>query len=181
MSKRKANVVMLCEDTQHEAFLRRVLYHYGWKPRQLRINKCLEASQDAKQYIRSEYPKEVREIRRRNWMNLCLYVVIDADTDSVDDLKRELDSCLTDASPKLEKRSPSDRIVILVPKRNIETWIHYLFGNSVDEITVYPKLKYESDCDPAVQRFHEMCPNNMPGDAPNSLKIGCEELKRCLA
>jgi hypothetical protein len=108
---------------------------------------------------------------------LVFFLMIDADTASIHDRRQELDKSLIQAG--LDRRSNTDPIVILIPKRNIETWIHFLRGNSVDENTVYPKLKYQSDCEPEIQRFHEICPNNMPEDAPDSLKEGCEELKRC--
>ena len=76
MSRRKARIVILCEDIQHATFLRRVLYEYGWTYHDLEVKKCPEGKRDAKQYIRTEYPHEVTAFRsKKNKINLCLFIV----------------------------------------------------------------------------------------------------------
>ncbi len=63
--------------------------------------------------------------------------MIDADMKKVVDRLNELDASLTAAA--LNVRQPDEKIGNFVPKRNVETWLHYLEGKTVDEDTSYPK------------------------------------------
>ena len=75
-------------------------------------------------------------------------------------------------------RKPDDRAAIIVPTRNIETWIKFLEDNKVDETTSYPKLHLESECKQAVDRLVRYCKNNsLPNTAPASLQIACSEFR----
>ena len=62
-------------------------------------------------------------------------VGIDADTGTVEEHERELDRALSAA--ELGKRMDDEAIALLIPKRNIETWVLCLSGTSVDELTDY--------------------------------------------
>jgi len=69
----------------------------------------------------------------------------------------------------------------LIPRRNIETWIHHLSGQTVDEATTYPKLDREGACQPGVDRLVAIFRSGeIPGDCPDSLRRAIEELKRVL-
>jgi hypothetical protein len=105
--------------------------------------------------------------------------VIDADISPVSRRMQQLDQSLRDAA--LEPRSEQEPIALLIPKRNIETWIHHLLGEPVNEDDVYSKFSDEQrKCEPAVQEFTRRCPNNM-ANAPRSLQAACTELTRFLA
>ena len=82
----------------------------------------------------------------------------------------------------MDKRQSNERIGIFVPKRNIETWIHYLMGVEVDEERdkPYPKLKKQGDCKPQVIQFAQDCNQPPEQKAPPSLKTACTELQRIL-
>jgi len=43
MSMRRVMIVLLCEDSQHESFVRRFLKTMGWDTRQLRVEKAPSA------------------------------------------------------------------------------------------------------------------------------------------
>src|SRR5688500_16618310 len=89
------------------------------------------------QYVLRQYPVEVRAVRRTNQfrpVGVSLVTVIDADTYTVLQRHEELDRRL-DASNQ-ERRHADEKLAILVPKRNIETWIHHLRGVLVDEETI---------------------------------------------
>lgn len=85
-------------------------------------------------------------------------------------------------------REPAEPIAELVPKRNIETWIHALDGplsrdlaRPLDEETAYPKLERESECAGAAQVFADHArAGSVPGvaDAVPSLRDGHAELRR---
>ncbi|NER25589.1 MAG: hypothetical protein F6J86_24335 [Symploca sp. SIO1B1] len=64
----------------------------------------------------------------------------------------------------------------------IETWIHYLQGEAVNELQEYAKFdKDESSCKPYVENLAEQCRSqNIPEDTPESLQAACGELQRLL-
>jgi len=79
----------------------------------------------------------------------------------------------------IPRRKTEEKVGIFAPKRNIETWVYYLNGVKTDEVSVYPKLKYPSDCEPAVRRLSELCKRNEPADGlPDSLQKACREFER---
>jgi hypothetical protein len=68
-------------------------------------------------------------------VSIGLVVIIDADKST---LQERLDwLALTLNEDSQENRQANEAIAIFVPKRNIETWIHYLQG----EILTSPRFK----------------------------------------
>jgi hypothetical protein len=72
-------------------------------------------------------------------------VLIDADTQPVTRRQNELREELTAANS--EPRGSTERIAHLIPKRNIETWILCLNGETVDENTDY---RHEKNLGPRI-------------------------------
>ncbi len=67
-------------------------------------------------------------------------------------------------------------MAIAVPKRNIETWIHYLNGEQVNEDATYSKLDRERDCKPAVDNLVKLCTaRGLAAGTPPSLSKACDE------
>jgi len=96
-------------------------------------------------------------------MHFGLVTAVDADTDPVQNRHRELDNDLEgdDQAP----RQNEEEICILVPKRNIETWIYALIGREgITEEEVYPHLENEGDCQPAVEQLVEYLQDGWPED-----------------
>lgn len=178
MARRYSQAVILCEDRQQDSFIRRFLLKRGFTRHQLRSEICPKGKQAGEQYVRECYPGELTACRRRAAKAAtALIVVIDADTAAVQEIVRRLEDACSAAD--VEKRTARDRVAILVPKRNIETWINYLDGVDVDEEQAYPKLKKESDCSAAVGRLLEICSRGeCPADFPESLINACEEYRR---
>ena len=107
-------------------------------------------------------------------MQFGLLTAIDADEYAVRVRYQQLDEEL-DASD-LEKRRRDEQICVLVPKRNIETWIYALFGEEVNQQDTYRKLEKESDCQPAVEQLCAYLRDGWPDDLLPSLQRGCREL-----
>jgi hypothetical protein len=130
--------------------------------------------------VRERYAEQVQELRRRSGHKQeALVVVLDADVKEVVERQRQLAQQLQTAN--LEDRAADERIVHLIPRRNIETWIAYLMGQPVNEEDEYPRLtRRERDCQPAVDRFIELYRSNqqLPTDCPPSLVTALEELRR---
>jgi hypothetical protein len=62
-------------------------------------------------------------------------VMVDADKGTVDSRMVELAAALE--ADEFDPREAGEPIVILIPKRNVETWILCLMGESVEEDTDY--------------------------------------------
>jgi hypothetical protein len=180
MSQRRVQIVILCEDRQQEVFARYFLKKRGFTE-PFRAKICPQGSQSGEQYVRHQYSVEVKAYRqKRNRVSIGLVVLIDADTGSLQERLDQLAQVLSEDSQ--QNRQPDEAIAIFIPKRNIETWIHYLQGETVDEETGYSKFtKNEATCKRYVENLAEQCRSqNLPEDAPESLLAACGELQRLL-
>jgi len=162
--------VVLCEDEQHYAFARRFLAHMT----QPGMRECYKVLGPGHQGVRAKLGAEVLAIRRRGSM-AALLAILDADGHGVAARRRYvLELCREEEIPRAD-----DPVAVLVPERNIETWIAWLGGAEVDAVTRYPKLRRERDCEPAVKRLKELCDANKAlAEFPASLAAACEDFER---
>ena len=178
LSSRRVELVILCEDRQQEVFIRRFLVRMGWEPRTIRPEIAPPGKGSAKQFVYLKYLQELEEHRRqRSKRKNKLLVMVDGDEIGVQkSLKQFEQSC---RKHSVQPRNSADEIAILVPTWNIETWLAYLDGNSVEEDRKdYPKLKNESDCEDLVKVLANMCSaRKLPESAPESLRIACNEYR----
>lgn len=125
---------------------------------------------------------EVKAYRQnKNRVSIGLVVLIDADMGTLQDRLSQLASILDQDAQ--DKRRSDEAIAIFVPKRNIETWIHYLQGETVNEEDAYAKYeKNEAVCKTYVENLADRCyAQSLPEDAPPSLQVACGELQRLLS
>ena len=104
------------------------------------------------QFVRNRYPAEVKEHRRRlgKGASALLVVMLDADVEATQHRAKQLADALEnarrDCPPKEQHRyrPPGEKepIVVLIPKRHVETWIRALLGKQADEDTDYTKAPY---------------------------------------
>jgi hypothetical protein len=66
---------------------------------------------------------------------------------------------------------------VLVPRRNIETWVVYLNGALVDEVHDYKPMVPSAGFKTAAQRLPQTCRAGAPAGEPASLRLACEELE----
>ena len=176
---RNVQVVLLCEDSQHETFGRRFLKKMGWSNRQLRVLKAPRGHSSAEQFVRKRFPQELEEHRRRrSRISTVLIVILDGDDRGVDQRVAELDNACRQRS--IPCRNPGEHVLVFVPTWRIETWIAYLEGETVDEgKRDYPRLSRPRDCQPHVDRLAEMCRSDrLREPAPSSLVAACTEYGR---
>jgi hypothetical protein len=169
-------LVLLCEDKQHEAFARRFLEKAGWEKRRMRVVRAPSGS--AEQFVRTQYPIELSAYRsNRGRVAEALVVVIDGDTRGVDARIAQLNQAC--AEKQIDPRNSDDRVAIIVPTRNIETWLAYLRGEVVNEVKAdYPKLTRERECNAQVALLYEMCQRGaLRQPSPPSLDAACEEYR----
>ena len=176
---RYSAVVILCKDRQHEVFMRTFLVGCGIERGRIRVNPYPIAKGSAEQFVRKKYPSEVKAYReKRNYLKISLTVMVDADNKRVSDRLNELEVSLTGAG--MNRRQPDEKIGIFVPKRNIETWLHYLQGERVDEDTVYSKMNRQRECKPLVKQLAQDRNQPLKPLAPPSLQAACTELVRII-
>ncbi len=177
MSSRRVKITLLCEDSQHEAFVRRFLKGMGWNTREIRVEKSPAATGSAEQWVRETFPKELEVYRIRSHRAATgLIAVIDADTMDVQDRINEFKSACI--SQDVSFRTDDDTVAIIVPKRNIESWIYFLNDQQANEENVYPKLKKQRECSSATKKLVQACrTTGINQDALPSLQIACEEYR----
>src|SRR4028118_864646 len=165
MSQRRVQIVILCEDRQQEVFARYFLKKRGFTGL-FRTKICPPGSQSGEQYVRTHYPEEVKAYRqKRNQVSIGLVVLIDADTGTLEARLNWLARVLDEGEQK--NRGQNEAIAIFVPKRNIETWIHYLQRETVNEEAVYAKFENnEAVCKTAIEDLADRCySQSLPEDA----------------
>lgn len=181
MSMRNVEFVVLCEDAQHKSFIVRCLRRLGFNQRLFRVRPYPAGARSGEQWVREQYPDEVTEQRRRsNYTSASLVAITDADTLSVEERIRRLDDALHEAG--CLRRRDGERIALVVPRRNIESWIHFFESSGTVDETADFKPKYRNDakgCRDAADAAVELCRrSDDESTAPPSLITACSELRR---
>ena len=174
MADRYTQVVVLCEDYMHFNFVRRFLIQRGLEGRRIRGNVAPSGRGAGSQYVIKNYPDEVKALRSRAHLRAGLIAAVDADTNAVADRLRDFNDSLVESGQAVH--SETERIALLVPKRNIETWIFYLRGNRVDEEDDYKRRVASADLRQSVEAFSDVCPSKVAHIAVPSLQRACKEL-----
>ena len=144
--------IVLCEDKLTHCYIRRFLLAQGISGRKI-FPLPLPADGCGEQYVRQHFPKYLRVLRSKNFDSNVLVVAIDADKKTFQERKNQLDEVCNVA--EVPKRKQSDKVLVFIPKRNIETWLKYFDGAMVNEEDDYAHFLngHESDCNPAAERM----------------------------
>ena len=170
-------MLILCEDRKQKVLARHFFIHGGIEKRRIRSKIAPHGKGAGEQFVRENYAAEVTTLRSKNYLNVGLVVLIDADPGNDPDFRiNELDDQLADKN--IERRAIDEKVAIFVPKRNIETWIHYLKNPPVNEIDAYPKFEKAGECKPQVHNLAKNRKKPLAQDAPASLKQACVEIER---
>ena len=168
-------IVLLCEDLQTACFMRRFLKKRGWKAHDIREEIAPKGKGAGEQWVRERFPDELLAMRQQG--NVTLVVGTDADTMTVEERISTLDKqCQTKG---ISVRTAQERVIMAIPRRNIETWFAYLRGESVNEDEIYRRYPNEGDCRNDVAALEKMCSVgvlNQP--APSSLLAVCQEFAK---
>jgi hypothetical protein len=170
LPERIANIVIVVEDVEQQNLVFRYLEQCirGVTYRWCRFERPAKGSGSGEQFVRNRYPAEVLEHRRRAARaSALLVVVVDADTGTTKARATQLSHALRDA--RIKQRGAKEPIVVLTPKRHVETWIRVLLGNQVDEVTDYTKAPYSppvaEDIQNAAVELHKW---TRPGAGPGA-------------
>jgi hypothetical protein len=173
-------VIMVLEDSRHEMLARRYLKKRGIGEREMRIRRSPSGEGNAEGWVRKAFAEEVTVYRSRQ-AKTALIVVIDADTQTVQERWNQLDQALKDAK-KQTVDVEREQIARLTPKRNIETWILCLNGQATDEDTDYKRTRHDWNelIPPAAETLFRWTRSEaqLPNDCIDSLQRGVRELNR---
>lgn len=163
----RPKITVLCEDKQHESFIRRFL-----KKRKRNVYAMSRARVGAgDQFVQDNYPAQLDAIRKRGGV---LVVMIDGDNYSIAQRLKQMDDACNQRG--IVPRKPNDKVAVFVPMRNIETWLAYLDGEDVNETDTYPRLERERECRRHVDELEQMCAEGkLRTPAPASLQAACHE------
>ena len=173
---RRVQLVLLCEDTQHEAFCRRFFSAMGWEMRLIRVEKSLGGRGSAEQFVRQRFPRELKAHRSRP-VSQAFVTMMDGDRHGVDARLELLNEACR--AGEIDVRSAGERVAVFVPTWNIETWFAYLDGATVDEArSDYPRLTRERECQRHVDALTGMCrAGALRQPSPPSLDRACGEYR----
>ena len=143
-------------------------------PYQLRVERSPSGRGAADRFVQGVYVTEL-DASRRTHVATALLVVADGDAVGVDGRLRRLDEACKRRG--VAARSSSDNVAVFIPTWNIETWLAYLDGETVDESRKdYSRLARPGDCRRHVVVLAEMCRRGtLRPPAPQSLRAACEE------
>jgi hypothetical protein len=171
---------VLCEDAQSACFIRRFLKLRNIENHAIREEIAPAGEGSARHWVRQQYPKFLNDYVRKGGLHMI--VCVDADTATVMKTQTDLDNaCKT---MDVASRTPTECVAFVIPRRNIETWLGYLSGQTVDEITDYsPHGSHranKSTCESAVRTLAEYCYNQKKPKVPfpASLDEACKEARR---
>lgn len=177
---RISQVIVLAEDERHQRLTYRYLQRLSYSRRDVRFEPLPNGRGCGEQWVRERYPNSVRGFRARSaHAHTALIVTIDADAGEVNRRIHQLENALL--GDDLAPRTAAERIIHLIPKRNIETWVLNLNGHPVDEETDYSRHAGVDDLMvPAAQTLFEWTRVNAtiaPHCVP-SLRLAIDELRR---
>ena len=179
---RTAAYVVLAEDRAGMRFVEQYLRSIGVDSRAIRSLHAPPGRGSGKQWVTTTYPAEVRGFReKKNHVWKVLLVVTDADELRTRERADELASALAGAG--LAPRADEERIALVIPKWEIETWAeHLLTGAPVteDHKSGWPVARSERDCHAAGGKLdgHRGTPKPPPECCPASLEASDAELAR---
>lgn len=178
MSRGGVRITILCEDKQHEVFIRRFFRTGGWAVRDLTPIVSPSGRGSAEQFVRNRFPRELAALRSKRGQNVYLVVMIDGDESGMARRKASLGAACNEQG--VDPPGVSDNVLICVPTWNIETWLAYLDGETVDETKKdYRRLPRESECQPMINQLVEMCRDRrLRTPAPTSLDDACTSYRR---
>jgi hypothetical protein len=176
VSSKRVETVLLCEDSQHEAFVRRLVENIAPAGTRPRVEKGPKGRGAGDNWVIRRFPAELAALRRAH-RSARLVVMVDGDGHSPQERRAEIDDACRSAGVK--PPTADEPVLVLVPCRNIESWLAYLRGERVDEGTKYPRLRgREAECKPQVAALAEMCRSRqLRPPAPPSLEAACSDYR----
>lgn len=178
-----AEIIVLAEDVRQRKIIHRYLTKKrGYSPRCIREVRpeVLQGETAGLTFLRAHYARQVQALRAFLPKRATILIVVaDADDETVEERIADLDNRLRLAG--YAARRSEEPILLIIPRRNVETWMHFLEGNSVDETTDYKSRCSDAKNTDFAREFAGFAhpPRNPFPDCPDSLRRVCQtELPR---
>lgn len=177
MTDRIAKLLVLVEDANLRDVVTSYLKQLGHDTRNIRVEPLASGRGSGAQRVLENFARLVRQCRRATTRS-ALVVGTDADQLSVEKRRDRLETALRSAGE--DARSPSDPIALVIPKRNVETWIFHFDGQPVDEQTDYsdkamPARGARRAAEGLIELTHS---SSLPKDCLDSVRQAIPELRR---
>jgi len=121
---------ILCEDAQTRCFMIALLKKQGINRHKIYIDMAPAGTICGSQYVAQKYPDKVNDFLSRNYKNNVLIVCTDADNLSVEERVQFVENNAKD----IKYNRQEVRIIIWIPRRQIENWIHFWQERTGEEI-----------------------------------------------
>ena len=164
--------IVLTEGKRDYDFARGYLeQRFGKRRAEVRpVSTVMAGSGSGEQQVRERFADELRALRTYGGENRFLVVMTDGDRLSPAQRRAQLEA--------QESRRDEDRVAIIVPCRNLESWFAWLDGVFEDESADY-KPRYRNDKPTSRGRaMASACGDVDIQSMPRSLQEACGELQR---
>jgi len=170
--------IVLCEDAQTKTFIRSFLLQHNIPSGKIHFRNYPVGKGCGEQFVREAYFIEARLLSSRyKFRREVLVVCSDADSYSVIQKAKSLDEKIAQFDKSWDRTKLP--VLMWIPKREIETWIHYLRGEDVDEQTSYRHSGNPERCKKEAIRFKEYCQDVIEfSEVPSSMNFAKEEYIR---
>jgi 5S rRNA maturation endonuclease (ribonuclease M5) len=180
---RVCNIVLVCEGRRDSAFARRFLNKSG----NHNIVEPIKPGGSGHDWVKTQFVLEVAYLRRFSEGRGVLGL-LDEDGQGASVWEREIEEVLR--SRELDSLSARDGRCLLLPTRNLETWLYWLKSHqngtpvSIDEITDFKRqpptgiarIAYQ-DCRLAGEHLHTLDHTQLPEGCPPMLRRGLAQLR----
>jgi len=132
---KRYEIWILCEDKEHYYFIRGFFSYLGVDNRKFKlVNELPDGNGSGEQFVRDKFPKALRKYARHPERKL-LVVVQDVDQEDRDSVKMANTLNIAAQNYDIGSIKGSDKLLLIFPKRNIETWFEWLNSNKRDTIS----------------------------------------------
>lgn len=177
-----ASYIVITEDVAGARFVEQYLRARGVGNRDIHTTTAPPGQGSAKTWVTQRYASELRRHRRKaSHTKKTLIICSDADQQAVGVRRGELEAAVHDA--QLEPRAKGERVLLIVPKWEIETWAHHLLtgqGAVEDKKVGWRSPESELKCHMAGKSMteHRKPPSVLPPCCPPSMVAADAEFLR---
>jgi hypothetical protein len=178
---RVCNIILVCEGRRDSAFARGFLETSGNR----RIYDRRNSRGSGHGWVKTQFVEEVANLTRFSEGRGVLGLL---DEDGASGRENEIAETLKERN--LGSLSASDGRCLLLPTRNLETWLYWLKSHqrgtlvSIDEITNFKRQPPngvtridDKDCRPAGEYLHSLDHTQLPEGCPSMLRRGLGQLR----
>ena len=153
--------IVLCEDAQMKSFITGFLKIHGIGERSVRVRNYPAGKGCGEAFVKKEYDKEVRYLQSKSYNRLTLVVCSDADKYTCDERIGFIEE---ETRKRIGRNRDKEKIIMWIPKREIETWICFLNGEDVDEEQDFRHSGKPQKCRKQAQKMAEYCQDQIELD-----------------